>query len=574
MLYIFNKMGLYLNKVIFSLVFKTLGSLTDLVLPFLLAYMIDEMVYELDGDHLSPLYLMGILMLLVSLLGWWFNVAANRSAENVASRAVADVRSELFYKIERLNAKQVDRISTTSLISRMTTDTYNIYSMIGSLQRLGIRAPMLLIGGIIMASFMDWVLTLIMVALLPFIVFIVYRYTKRGQPLYEDIQQQVDQLIRTLRENITGVRVIRALSMTDYEQQRFKTENQKTVDKEVKATIVMNKIRPLIDLVMNIGLVVVLVIGAYRVAGLTTKVGSIIALVTYFTIILNAMMSITRIFIQISRASASAKRIQEVLMLEDDMIDGEKDIVENDEPHIEFDHVTFSYHGKEAHLEDITFKLYQGQTLGIIGATGSGKTTIINLLMRFYDPQQGQIKLYGVNIKDIKKENLRRHIGLVLQNDQVFSDTIYENIQFARMSVSEEDVDLALDVAQAHFVHQIPGRLSHKVAQRGTNISGGQRQRLLIARAIAGKPTLLILDDASSALDYQTDRNLRKAINSKLKNTTKVIVAQRISSIRDADLILLIEDGKIVAQGTHQDLVKTSDHYRVLVEHQLGEVES
>ncbi len=574
MLFIFKKMGKYLNKVICSLIIKAIGSIADVVLPFLLAYMIDEMIPNLAPTDLLPFYLMGVLMFVVAILGWVFNIMANRSAEDVASRSVADTRSELFSKIERLDAKQVDQITTTSLISRMTTDTYNLYSMIGSLQRLGIRAPMLLIGGIIMASFMDWVLTLIMIALLPFIVIIVIRYTKKGQPLYEDIQVQVDQLIRTLRENITGVRVVRALSMTNFEQERFKNENLKTVKKEVSATIVMNKIRPLIDIVMNIGLVVVLVVGAYRVSGLETKVGAIIALVTYFTIILNAMMSITRIFIQISRASASAKRIVEVLELEDQMVDGEKTIEINTLPHIEFDHVYFSYHGKEDHLENINFRINQGQTLGIIGATGSGKTTLINLLMRFYDPQKGSIKLFGIDIKDLKRDDLRRHIGLVLQNDQVFSDTIYENIQFSRMQIPKEDIELATDIAQANFINQMPEKLSHKVAQRGTNISGGQRQRLLIARAIAGKPPLLILDDASSALDYQTDRNLRKAINDKLKNTTKIIVAQRIASIKDADLILLIEDGKIVAMGTHQELIGASEHYRILVSHQLGEVTS
>ncbi len=574
MSFILKKMGKYLNKVVFSLIIKGIGSIADVVLPFLLAYMIDEMIPILaPADHL-PLYMMGALMFVVSIIGWYFNIIANRSAEEVASRAVADTRSELFYKIERLNAKQVDQITTTSLISRMTTDTYNLYSMIGSLQRLGIRAPMLLIGGIIMAAFMDWILTLIMIALLPFIVVIVVKYTKKGQPLYEDIQVQVDHLIRTLRENITGVRVVRALSMTDFEQERFKNENLKTVKKEVSATIVMNKIRPLIDIVMNIGLVIVLVVGAYRVSGLETKVGAISALVTYFTIILNAMMSITRIFIQISRASASAKRIEEVLALTDDMTDGDQTLMINGEPHIEFDRVHFSYHDKEDHLENISFKVYQGQTLGIIGATGSGKTTLINLLMRFYDPQKGEIKLFGTNIKTLKRDDLRRHIGLVLQNDQVFSDTIFENIQFSRMQIPKEDIELATDIAQANFINQMPEKLSYKVAQRGTNISGGQRQRVLIARAIAGRPSLLVLDDASSALDYQTDRNLRKAINEKLKNITKIIVAQRISSIKDADLILLIENGRIVAHGCHEELVKASEHYRILVSHQLGEVGS
>ncbi|MBN3490512.1 ABC transporter ATP-binding protein [Acholeplasma equirhinis] len=572
MIFIFKKMGKYLYQVIFSLFVKSLGTVADLVLPFLLAYMIDEVLLVVTPDDHLMLYYVGILMLIVALAGWIFNIVANRSAEKVASQTVADIRSELFYKIEHLNASQVDQITTTSLISRITTDTYNMYSMIGSLQRLGIRAPLLLIGGIIMAFFMDVQLTLVMVALLPFIVVIVWFYTRKGQPLYADIQVQVDHLIRTLRENITGVRVIRALSMTEHENNRFSEENAATVKKEVKAVITMNKIRPLIDILMNVGLVAVLVFGAFRISNGETKVGEILALITYFTLILNAMTSITRIFIQISRASASSARIQEVLNMQDDMQDGNQEIVPNNDVHIDFDHVYFSYHsGSDNHLEDIDFKIKQGQTLGIIGSTGSGKTTIINLLMRFYDVTDGEIKLYGENIKNLKRDELRRHIGLVLQNDLVFSDTIAENIAFSRREVDEDSIEFAKDIAQAKFIDTMPDRLHYKVAQRGTNISGGQRQRVLIARAVAGKPKLLILDDASSALDYRTDRNLRSAIKKHLKDTTKIIVAQRIASIKDADLILLVEDGKIVAKGKHDTLKKENLHYQTLVRHQLGD---
>ncbi|HHX75835.1 MAG TPA: ABC transporter ATP-binding protein, partial [Acholeplasmataceae bacterium] len=333
-----------------------------------------------------------------------------------------------------------------------------------------------------------------------------------------------------------------------------------------------NKIRPFISLIMNIGLIVVLIFGAYRVANGYTKVGQILALITYFTLILNSTASLTRIFIRMSRAGASAGRIVEVLKLETTIVDGNKPLEINPSlPHLEFDNVTFSYHGKESHLENISFKLSRGQTLGIIGATGSGKTTIINLIMRFYDPQQGTIKVFGEDIKTLKRDELRRHIGLVLQNDSVFSDTIHENISFSRPHVDLNQVKLAKEIAQADFIDQMPEQYDHEIAQRGTNISGGQRQRLLIARAVASNPELLILDDASSALDYQTDKNLRFAIAKHLKNTTKIIVAQRISSIKDADLILVIDNGRIINQGTHDELAKSSEIYQILVKHQLGE---
>lgn len=571
MLFIFRKMGKYKGQVIYSLIVKALAAGADLLLPFILAYMIDELLFEVTTSDYWLLIFTGIGMLLIALLGWVFNISANRSSEKVSSLTVRDVRNELFYKTEKLSASQVDEISTSSLISRLTSDTYNIFQMVGSLQRLGIRAPMLLIGGIIMSAFMDPLLTLVMIAMLPLISIVVWQYSKKGQPLYKDIQVQMDEIIRVLRENITGVRVVRALSMTDYEQQRFKNENKKAVDKELIATITMNKISPIISVVMNVGLVIVLIFGAYRVADGATKVGQILALITYFTIILNSMASLTRIFIRMSKAAASAERIVEVLNMETQMVDGNLPLVMNDEVHLEFDHVDFSYQGKESHLEDITFKISKGQTLGIIGATGSGKTTIINLIMRFYDPQKGVIKVFGEDIKNINRDELRRHVGLVLQNDSVFSDTIHENIAFSRPGVDANQVKMAKEIAQADFIDDIPETYNYEIAQRGTNISGGQRQRLLIARAVASNPKLLILDDASSALDYRTDKNLRFAITTHLKDTTKIIVAQRVSSIKDADLILIIDNGRIAAQGTHEELLKTNEIYQLLVKHQLGE---
>ena len=571
MLFIFRKMGKYKGQVIYSLIVKALAAGADLLLPFILAYMIDELLFEVTTSDYWLLIFTGIGMLLIALLGWFFNISANRSAEKVSSLTVRDVRNELFYKTEKLSASQVDEISTSSLISRLTSDTYNIFQMVGSLQRLGIRAPMLLIGGIIMSAFMDPLLTLVMIAMLPLISIVVWQYSKKGQPLYKDIQVQMDEIIRVLRENITGVRVVRALSMTDYEQQRFKNENKKAVDKELIATITMNKISPIISVVMNVGLVIVLIFGAYRVADGATKVGQILALITYFTIILGSMASLTRIFIRMSKAAASAERIVEVLNMETQMVDGNLPLVINDEVHLEFDHVDFSYQGKESHLEDITFKISKGQTLGIIGATGSGKTTIINLIMRFYDPQKGVIKVFGEDIKNINRDELRRHVGLVLQNDSVFSDTIHENIAFSRPGVDSNQVKIAKEIAQAEFIDDIPETYNYEIAQRGTNISGGQRQRLLIARAVASNPKLLILDDASSALDYRTDKNLRFAITTHLKDTTKIIVAQRVSSIKDADLILIIDNGRIAAQGTHDELLKTNEIYQLLVKHQLGE---
>jgi ATP-binding cassette, subfamily B, multidrug efflux pump len=283
------------------------------------------------------------------------------------------------------------------------------------------------------------------------------------------------------------------------------------------------------------------------------------------------MMSITRVFVLSSRATASAERIDEVLNMPEEMKDGEQSIEKNiNRPHLEFRNVSFSYNQKESNLKNINFKLNQGQTLGIIGATGSGKTTIINLLMRFYDVNDGEILIYGENIKNLKQNELRQSIGVVFQNDIIFADSIYGNIQFNRDSIDDDDITTAMRIAQAEFIYEKENELNYQMSQRGMNLSGGQKQRLLIARAVAGKPDILIFDDASSALDYQTDMKLRKALKKEFKDTTMIVIAQRISSLKDSDLILLVDDGEIIASGTHEELLKSSQMYQDIAFYQMG----
>lgn len=564
----------YWKKLTISLSFKSIGALADLFLPWIIAYMIDTEIPKLRADNetsLQSLYLLGALMVIIAFLGLYLNVAANRRAEMIAAMSVKDLRHDLFEKIEGLSARQVDHLTRPSLISRMTTDTYNMYNATASMQRLGVRAPVLLIGGILMSLLLDPILTLIMVAMLPLILIIVYVFSKRGIPLYKKTQGFVDQYIRKLREYITGSRVVRALSMHNHEMNAFDEANKNTVDAELAAQITMAKINPMMNAVMNIGLVVVLVIGAYRLSLGHTEKGQIMAFVTYFTIILNAMMSITRVFVLASRATASADRIQEVLDMPIDIKDGLLPYIERkDVPHITFDHVYFSYNEKEHNVEDITFTLNQGQSLGIIGATGSGKTTLINLLMRFYDVSSGSIKIYDTDIRDLKANDLRKRIGVVFQNDVIFADSIFGNIQFNRRDISDRDIELATEVAQADFIYEKEDDFKYQMAQKGMNLSGGQKQRLLIARAVAGKPDILVFDDASSALDYQTDKNMRQSIKKSFSKTTKIIIAQRISSIKDSDHILLIDEGKIVASGTHDELMKSSKIYKEIAFYQLG----
>ena len=564
----------YWRMLTISLTFKSVGALTDLFLPWIIAYMIDTTIPNLQADsatNLQPLYLLGGLMVVIAFAGLFLNVAANRKAEMIAAITVKGLRHDLFSKIERLSARQVDMITRPSLISRMTTDTYNMYNATASMQRLGVRAPVLLIGGILMSLLLDPVLTLIMVAMLPLIMIIVYFYSRKGIPLYAKTQVNVDKLVRKLREYVSGARVVRALSMSEHEMDKFDEANMNTVNAEQKATMTMARINPLMRSVMNIGLVLVLVAGAYRLDQGVTQKGQIIAFVTYFTIILGAMMSITRIFVLSSRATASANRIDEVLNMPDDMQDG-YELVEHKDgiPIIEFKNVSFSYNQKQSNLQDVSFKLYKGQTLGIIGATGSGKTTIINLLMRFYDVDSGSIEFYGKDIKTLQQNDLRKRIGVVFQNDLIFADSIFGNIQFNRDLISDLDIAIATRVAQAEFIYDKDDEMDYQMAQRGMNLSGGQKQRVLIARAVAGKPEIMVLDDASSALDYKTDMNMRVALKTELSETTMIIIAQRISSLRDSDLILLIEEGQVLAAGTHKHLMETSEMYQEIAYYQLG----
>ena len=564
----------YWRMLVISLTFKSVGALADLFLPWLIAYMIDTEIPRLKDQvdaSLTSLYLLGGLMVVIAFMGLYLNVAANRKAEMIAALSVKELRHQLFSKIERLSAYQVDHLTRPSLISRMTTDTYNMYNATASMQRLGVRAPVLLIGGILLSLLLDPVLTLIMVGMLPLITLIVYYSSKKGIPLYKSSQGYVDQLVRKLREYISGVRVVRALSMSDHEINAFDQANQNTVNAELKANITMAKINPMMHAVMNVGLVFVLIAGAYRLSQGQTQIGQIMAFVTYFTIILNAMMSITHVFVLSSRATASGDRIDEVLNMPIDLKDGIETIEPKHHiPHIEFRHVSFSYNQKESNLKNISFKLYQGQSLGIIGATGSGKTTIIHLLMRFYEVDEGEILIYGKNIKTLKQDELRRSIGVVFQNDLIFADSIYGNIQFNRKGITDDDIDVATKVAQAEFIYEKENEMEHRMAQRGMNLSGGQKQRVLIARAVAGKPDVIILDDASSALDYKTDMNMRQALKNEMQNTTKIIIAQRISSLKDSDLILLIDDGKIIASGTHDELLSESSIYQEIAYYQLG----
>jgi ATP-binding cassette subfamily B protein len=545
---------------------KFTGTIMDLFLPWILAYIIDVVI---PTEDINRVLLWGGAMVVASILAVTLSIRANRMASAVARDAVLEVRHDLYEKITYLSASQADDYGTPSLISRLTTDTYNIHRTIGLMQRIGVRAPVLLIGGILMTVTLDPVLTLVMLGVLPFATVTVYWVSKKGIPLFDKLQQEVDKLVRTVRENITGARVIKALSKTDYEKERFEGVNQGVVDAETKANQVMAATPPLMNLFLNLGLSLVILTSAFRVNAGLTQPGVIIAFMTYFTIILNAMLSITRIFVLFSRGIASADRIHAILHTEPDLEIKPLDKVE-DEAHIRFDHVSFGYHQRQYTLENINFALKKGQTLGIIGATGAGKTTLIKLLLRLYDVDEGSIRINGVNVNSMSLEELHTKFGIAFQRDFLYADTMKENIDFGR-NIKEEDILQATADAQAkEFIDSLDAGVEHPLTAKGTNLSGGQKQRVLLSRALAGNPEILILDDSSSALDYKTDAQLRKALAENYKETTTIMVAQRVSSIQHADQIIMLEKGQVIGHGTHEELLESCQPYREIYENQSG----
>lgn len=564
---IFRYLKPFVPRMSLGLAIKFIGAVMDLLLPWILSYMIDEVAPTRD---MGLVFLWGAAMVGAALMAWGTNILANRMAAWVAQHTTEAIRHDLFAKISELSCAQVDEFTIPSLEARLTTDTYNVHQMLGMMQRIGIRAPILLAGGILITLTLDPVLTLVLVCTLPFIGVLVYAVSKKGVPMYTQLQKSVDGMVRTVRETISGIRVIKALSKVEYEKERFAGVNEAVVERETRAGMTMALTNPMMNLFLNLGLTAVIIVGAFRVNEGLTQPGKIIAFLSYFTIILNAMMAMTRIFVSFSRSSASGSRIAQVLSAEPGL---PVDLVEPQESpyHVEFDRVTFSYGKKDPSVEDISFRLRPGETLGIIGATGCGKSTLINLMMRLYDVDSGRIAINGRPIASIPKDELHTKFGVVFQNDVLFADTIRENIDFGR-GLSSQEIEKAARCAQAmEFISELPDGLDHMLTSKGTNLSGGQKQRVLVARALAGMPEFLILDDSSSALDYQTDAALRAALREEYARVTTVVIAQRVSSILHADHILVLDEGRELGYGTHEELMERCDVYREIAVSQMGE---
>ena len=557
----------YWGVILLTMGIKLLASLGELWIPSLMEVMLRR---DTLTENLNMAYVYGGLMILCAAFSLTLNILSNRMSASSSGKITKAIRHDLFDKLQSLSARQMDKLTVASAESRLTSDTYNVNQMLARIQRMGIRAPSLLIGGIIMMFTMDAALAMILLALLPIIAVLVILVTKYSVPLHTKQQTVLDKVVRVVQENITGIRVIKALSKTEHEKQRFGKVNKELADVGLKAGLITGATNPVSSLVMRAGLTLVVVLGAFRVNDGVMEPSVIVAALQYFVMIINAMMGVTRIFVMWAKGEASAKRIGEVLETPEDLLVLPQEEPEENAPHIEFRNVSFSYTGVGKNLEDLSFRLEHGQTLGILGATGSGKSTVLNLLMRLYDADSGQVLLDGQDIRTIAPETLREKFGVVFQNDFVTAGDIAGNIRFFR-DLDDAALERAAEHAQAEFIKKREGGMQADVVVRGNNISGGQKQRLLIARALAANPEILVLDDSSSALDYATDAALRRALRENYRNTTTVLVAQRISSLRHADLILVLDDGAVIGMGDHEQLMQTCEEYRIIAQTQMGE---
>lgn len=578
---IFRYMGRYRAAVLLAMGIKLAGTMTELLLPYILEYMIDDVV---PAGSLPRVVLWGLLMFAAAVVCRQLNVLANRRTVDNAHRISYDVRQDLFVKTANLPGSAFDELGLPSLISRMTSDSYNVQSAVQQLQAMCVRAPMLLLGGMVMTLAMDLPLAMILVVMLPVLLAVVFFVCAKGIPMYNTVQKRLDSVVRIMRENITGIRVVKALSKADYEKRRFAAANREMTNCDIKASTVMAIPGPLMQLCLNVGLTLVVVAGAWRVNEGLTRPGVILAFLTYFNMITMGVMGLSRIFMTLSKASASAGRIAEVLAAPDEqrvLRPGEA-LQPSGAGFLRFENVDFSY-GKtgagfaggerEKALDHISFSLNRGESLGIIGPTGCGKTTIINLLMRFYDADAGGVFVDGRDVRSYDKDELHRKFGVAFQNDMVFQDTLGENIRFGRDLDEAALRRAAKDAMAAEYIDSLEDGLDHPAAIKGANLSGGQKQRLLVARALAGNPEILVLDDSSSALDYKTDAAMRRAIARSHGDSTVILIAQRVSSVMGMDHILVMDNGRCLGYGSHGELLENCPPYREIYETQMGAME-
>lgn len=553
--------------------FKLLEAVFELIVPLIMANIIDIGVKNGDTNYIAK---QGVLLVILGVTGLLSALICQYSA-SFASQGVGTIlRRDLFHHINTLSHKEIDKIGTPSLITRMTSDINQIQLAVAMLIRLVIRAPFLVVGAMIMASTVSLKLSVIFFGAAVLIGLTLYIIMSKSVPFFKTIQKRLDRISLISRENLRGNRVIRAFARQDEEEERFSKAAQELTDASISAGRISVLLSPLTCIITNIAIALIIWFGGMNVNIGELSQGDIIALVNYMTQIMLAMVVVADLVVIFTRASASAQRINEIFETKTSVTEekAEKNPTAENDNAIEFRNVSFSYGEGEA-LKNVTFSIKKGETLGIIGGTGSGKSTFVNLIPRFYDATKGQVLVNGIDVKKYGIETLREKIGVVAQKTVLFKGSLRKNMQWGKEKATDEEIIKALKIAQSwDFVSKLPGKLDFDVAQGGKNFSGGQRQRLTIARALVKQPDILILDDSFSALDFATDANLRKELKEQTRGMTVVIVSQRASTIRNADKIVVLDEGECVGIGTHQELYKNCSEYREICLSQLSAEEA
>ena len=561
----------YKKETVLAPLFKLLEASFELFVPLVMAAIIDHGIGQADGVYVLK---MGGVLIALGLIGLVCSITAQYFAAKAATGFSTELRHELFEHIQKLSYTKMDTIGTSTLITRMTSDINQVQSGVNLVLRLFLRSPFIVFGAMVMAFTVDVKAALVFVAAIPLLSLVVFGIMLITMPLYRKVQSNLDAVLGITRENLTGVRVIRAFNKEANEKQRFEQQNQMLTDAQKFVGKISGLMNPVTYIIVNGALIVLIYTGALRVdAGIITQ-GQVVALVNYMSQILVELVKLANLIITVTKAFACGNRIQSVFEEETGMTEGSEgwtDPGEADTPVVEFDHVNLRYAGAgEDSLTDISFRAMPGQTIGVIGGTGSGKSSVVNLIPRFYDATEGSVRIQGKDARDYCLEELRSHIGMVPQKAVLFQGTIAQNLRWGKENATEAELEKAIEISQAkEFVDGKEDRLNYQIEQNGKNLSGGQRQRLTIARALVRDPEILILDDSASALDFATDAKLRKAIRQMDSHPVVFIVSQRASSIQYADQILVLDDGELAGIGTHAELMESCEIYREIYESQF-----
>ena len=568
MLKLFKGLKPYWTLVIGVLVLVFISTMTDLELPDLMSDIVDTGIVQGDVSYILG---RGGVMLLVALLGTVCTILTSYLSSKIGMGFSRDLRKKVFEKVESFSLTEINEMGTASLITRTTNDINQVQMVVIMMMRMMLSAPLMIVGALIMALGKDVELSKVILVVIPIIIVTIAIIAKFTLPMFQKMQNKIDKLNLVVRENLTGIRVIRVFNKVEAEQERFNQASLEVSRIATMANRLMGALMPLMMLILNLSIIAVIWFGGIRINDGDLMVGDLMAFIQYLTQVMFSLLMLTMMFVLIPRAQASAVRINEVLEMKSPIQEPKEAIQPQLKGYVEFKNVSFGYEGAEEYaISNISFVAKPGEVTAIIGGTGSGKSSILNMIPRFYDAAKGEVLVDGVNVRDMNQQELRSKIGYVPQKAMLFTGTIRDNILYGKEDATDEEVRHALDIAQAtDFVSKMKEGIESPISQGGTNVSGGQKQRLSIARAIVRKPEIYLFDDSFSALDFKTDAQLRAALKKETKDSTVIIVAQRVSTVMDATRILVMDEGHVVGMGTHEELLQTNEIYQQIVESQL-----